>query len=120
MAEEQKTAGGQSMENYWKNAWQEACDRERAVGMSAQQRRGEIDSLKTELASMKAFRNKWRKEVGRLKNHLNNAEELSQLWRLHLDEAAIEDDDDWEAEARRILCNKSDIEKQIAAEGYKP
>ena len=75
MAEEQKTAGGQSMENYWKNAWQETCDRERAIGMLAQQRRGEIDSLVAQLNSMTAFRNRWRKEANNLKKKLATMED---------------------------------------------
>lgn len=44
---------------------------------------------------------------------------LQDLWRNHLDESPIEDDDDWEKGARQILWNDSDKEKQIQAEGYK-
>lgn len=106
-------------DDYWKSAWSAATDREREATERYLRYRGEIDSLRMELDSMKAQRNRWRKESGRLKNHLNNAEELSHLWRLHLNEAPIEDDDDWEAEARQILCNKSDIGKRRVVEGKK-
>lgn len=44
---------------------------------------------------------------------------LKAAWRNHLDESPIENDDDWEKDARRILWNDSDTEKQIAVEGYK-
>ncbi len=65
------------------------------------------------------------KEISYLTKELERAErfkaeydKLSELWRDHLDEAGIEDDNEWEKEARQILWNDSDAEKSIEAEGY--
>lgn len=42
------------------------------------------------------------------------------LMREHLDESSIEDDDEWESQARQILWNDSDAEKEIAVEECVP
>ena len=111
MAEEQKTAGGQSMENYWKNAWQEACDRERAIGMLARQRRGEIDSLKTGLNSMRAQRDRVKKESARrIKEMESDIRELCDEF--PYDENKLVD------VLRQYVWNDDDLEAQIKAEGH--
>jgi hypothetical protein len=70
MAIERKTAAGQLMDDYWKNAWQESKDREMKANALAHKRLSEIKSLKVELNSMKAERDRWHKEAVNLRRKL--------------------------------------------------
>lgn len=63
-----------------------------------------------------------RGNVSLIRKRLNEAkaeaDKFSQLWRDHLDECDPQEDNDQEAEARQMLYNNGDREKQIASEGY--
>lgn len=77
--------------------------------------------------SAQTWMNQWRNAEDRviplerkLKTCQKELKELESLWRDHLDECDPQDDNEWESQARQILCTASDIEKQIAVEGYIP
>lgn len=75
--------------------------------------------------SNQGWMNRWRDAEDRaikLESKLNKLHketgQLQSLWRDHLDEGDPEDDNEWEAEARQVLWNTSDTEKQTEAEDY--
>lgn len=104
---------------------------------------GMILDLEQDLARAKRSRRYWWKKwqtvndaVQGWMNHWRNAEDrviklerrleksqkelqkMESLWRDHLEEGDPQDDNEWESRARQILKNQSDIEKEIAVNGY--
>lgn len=89
----------------------------------------DITNLKAELEETKQGGSYWWKKwqtandaiqewMNKWRNAEDNVIKLESLWRNHLDESDPQDDNEWEAQARQILWNASDTEKQIEAEGY--
>lgn len=89
----------------------------------------EIIKLKAECEELRGSRDYWvdsynreclrtTKEAKKPDSYRKQLQKMESLWRNHLNECDPQDDNDWEAEARQILCNASDIEKKIAVDGY--
>lgn len=107
--------------------YNQAWDKEReATNMPAQEKT--INELKAEIEKLESVVSHYERQQKADREQYDAALHESRtdyfkmriLWRLHLDEAPIQEDDDWEKEARQVLWNDSDKEKQIEAEGYKP
>lgn len=74
-------------------------------------------------SALQEWMNKWRNSEDRvisLEGKLNAShkenQQLASLWREHLDEGEPENDNEWESQARQILWNGSDTDKQFDAE----
>lgn len=73
----------------------------------------------TAQSALQGWMNKWRNSEDRvieLERKLDASrkenQQLISLWRDHLDEADIEDDSEWESQARQILWNGSDTARE--------
>jgi len=75
-----------------------------------------IGDLEIEITGMDKEISYLTKELARAERFKAEHEKLSELWRAHLDEAAIEDDSPQEKEARQILWNDSDSAQVAEAE----
>lgn len=87
--------------------------------LAAEELQGEVKSLQVELNSMRAQRDRLKREVqnltGKLATSIRSGAEnarLAELFRSHLDDRASEffDDNEWEQQARQITWNGIDAE----------
>lgn len=81
-----------------------------------------IRVLKQDLQGTTALKTRFKKRMGIYKKSADENTRLVELFRSHLDDSAqdAENDNEWEEEARQILCTDEDVEQRIQAEGYKP
>ena len=104
----------------------ESVSEERAltarVRLTLKEAKADLESMIENRNAYKADKYKWQREASRLRERLADMEserdQFSGLWRNHLDESPREDDNDWEREARQILCTDADVEQTIEAEGF--
>lgn len=78
MAEEKTTAGGQTMSDYWKDAWQKASNREVAQNKLANDHARKADITLTKLEAMKAERDRWKREALNLRAKVTALEDAAQ------------------------------------------
>lgn len=115
LEEEKKTAGGQPMSDYWKNAWQEAQERELKAQKKVNKQLSEIRSLTVGLNSMRAQRNRFRKEANNLRKKLAGLEEAA---RSLMDETEMDGEGKWLRNLRTMVWNQADSDEVIRIEGY--
>ncbi len=89
MAEEKTTAGGQTMSDYWKDAWQKASNRELAAKELANKHARRANLTLTELQAMKAEKARWKKEALNLRAKLAEVEN-------RIDDGYERDDEEYE------------------------
>ena len=83
-----------------------------------------VGDLEMEITKMDAEISYLTKELEKAERFKAEAEKFSGLWRAHLDDSYLQDDDEQEATARQILWNDSDAQNLAEYEkseaGYIP
>lgn len=106
MAEEQRTAGGQPMSVYWKEAWQKAQNRELEAQKVIRSQAKEILTLNAELNGANKEIKCQKKGVMKLRGKLTALEDAAQ------DESEDEDEEDYERDGNGRYRAENDFDSR--------